>query len=68
MGVGKGTPLSRESVHMRSVRLRVASQETGPIVEIIDANHQHVGRWRISHRFLRDDWAAAEVSACNDGN
>ena len=39
MGVGENASLLGEFVHMRRERLRVAIEETGPVVEIVNADH-----------------------------
>jgi hypothetical protein len=43
MGVGKNSAPFCQRIHMRRDRVRVASEESNPVVEIVDANHQDVG-------------------------
>lgn len=47
MGVGENASLLCQPIHMRRQRLRVASEETRPVIEIVDANHQDVRPARI---------------------
>ena len=43
MGVGEFSATFCQRIHMRSDRIRVASEESNPVVEIVYADHQHVG-------------------------
>jgi len=43
MGVGEITAPFCQSIHVRRDRVRVASEESNPVVEIVNANHQDVG-------------------------
>ena len=47
VGIGEHTSLLGELVHVRRERLRVAIQETGPVVEIVNADHQDIGPIRV---------------------
>ena len=47
MGVGENAALFRQFIHMGREGLRVAAEESGPIIEIVDADHQNVWPIRI---------------------
>ena len=44
MGIGKISTSFRKRIHVGSERPGMTSKESGPVIEIIDTNHQDIGR------------------------
>ena len=51
MGVGKIPAALCQRIHVRSDRLRMASEEAGPVVEIVDADHHDIRPRRLGMGF-----------------
>jgi hypothetical protein len=47
MGVGEIPASPCQCIHVRRSRFRMASKESDPVVEIVDADHQNVGFVRL---------------------
>ena len=43
MGVGEISPPFRKRIHVGSERPGMTSQKSGPVVKVIDANHEDIG-------------------------
>ena len=43
MGIGKGCTHGRETVNIWRFRLRVSSEMTDPMIQVIDGDEEHIG-------------------------
>ena len=43
MGVGEISAPLCQRIHVRCHRFRVASEEAGPVIQVVDADHQDIG-------------------------
>ena len=43
MGVSENAAFPRQCIHVRRDRLRMASEESDPVVQIVDTDHEDIG-------------------------
>jgi hypothetical protein len=45
--IRKENPANREAIDVGSLRIRMSTQTTDPVIQVIDGNEQDVGTWRV---------------------
>ncbi len=43
LGIGEQNPAGREPIDIRCLRLKMSSEATRPVIEIIDRDEEHIG-------------------------